>query len=136
MMIRSLISFVAAALLFMNPALGDKKSANRNWETGKVLDSQEIAGTVDNSENVGNPQGVLGGLREARKRRAAQPQQVFTIDGQKITYTVRLPRGAKLANLTVNGPVEFAVEETTLYLIDDDHKEHKTEIVKKVLRKE
>jgi hypothetical protein len=56
------------------------------------------------------------------------------IEGKTHTYTVSKPLVGKPVNLTVNGPVTFAVEDTTLYLIDDDFKEQKTEIVKKVLQ--
>jgi hypothetical protein len=41
---------------------------------------------------------------------------------------------SKPANLTVNGPVKFAVEKRKLFVIDEDGKEHEMEIVKKVLR--
>jgi hypothetical protein len=43
-------------------------------------------------------------------------------------------RGTKPANVTVNGQVKFAIEGTTLYLLDDGGREHKTDITKKVLR--
>jgi hypothetical protein len=43
---------------------------------------------------------------------------------------VRRPRG-KRANLTVNGPVKFALEKQTLFVLDEDGKEHEMEIVKK-----
>jgi hypothetical protein len=59
----------------------------------------------------------------------------FVIETDTLTYTVsEIVRGGKPANLTVNGPVKFAVEGTTLYLMDENGKEHRTEIVKKVLR--
>jgi hypothetical protein len=38
--------------------------------------------------------------------------------------------------LTVNGPVKYAVEKQTLFVIDEDGKEHEMEIVKKTLREE
>ena len=41
---------------------------------------------------------------------------------------------SKPANLTVNGPVKYAVEKRKLYVLDEDGKEHEMEIVKKVLR--
>jgi hypothetical protein len=58
------------------------------------------------------------------------------IENETLTYTVSeaVARGAKPANLTVNGPITFAVEDTTLYLVDEAGKEHRTDIVKKVLR--
>jgi hypothetical protein len=43
-------------------------------------------------------------------------------------------RTSKPAALTVNGPVQFSVEGDTLYLKDDNGREHKTKIVKKILK--
>ena len=39
--------------------------------------------------------------------------------------------GQKAANVTVNGPVKYAVEKRKLYVMDEDSKEHEMEIVKK-----
>jgi hypothetical protein len=38
--------------------------------------------------------------------------------------------------LTINGPVKYAVEKQALLVIDEDGKEHETEIIKKTLRQE
>jgi hypothetical protein len=43
---------------------------------------------------------------------------------------------SKPANLTINGPVKYAVEKQALLVIDEDGKEHETEIIKKTLRQE
>lgn len=119
----------------MNPTFGGKKNVNRNWQTGKVLDSQrsqELAGTVDDKPII------FKRWRNASQKAVYQTRQTFVIEGETLTYTVLelVGRGVKPANLTVNGNVRFAVEGLTLYFIDDDYREHETEIVKKVLRKE
>ena len=43
-------------------------------------------------------------------------------------------RWSKPANLTVNGPVKYAVEKRKLFVMDEDGREHEMEIVKKTLR--
>src|SRR5713101_1789128 len=63
--------------------------------------------------------------------------ETFLIEGETHAYLAqeRLRwRWSKPANLTVNGPVKFAVEKRKLFVIDEDGKEHEMEIVKKVLR--
>ena len=63
--------------------------------------------------------------------------QTFAIEDDTQVYLAeeRLRwRWSKPANLTVNGPVKFAVEKRKLYVIDDDSKEHEMEIIKHVLK--
>ncbi len=130
------ISFIAVvfALVVTSPSFGRKKPPDRIWQMGKVLDSQrsqEFAGTVD------QPGAVINGRRITNDAKAVvyQTQQILVIESDTYTYTVsEMPGRAKPANVTVNGRVVFAIEGTILYLLDDDGKEHKTEITKKVLR--
>lgn len=55
------------------------------------------------------------------------------IETDTLTYTVSEIDGNP-ANLTVNHPVKFAVEDTKLFLTDERGKEHRTKIVKKAMR--
>ena len=56
--------------------------------------------------------------------------------GDKIYAISRLLkyRWNKEANVTVNGPVKFAIEGNHMYLLDDDGREHKAKIIKKTLK--
>ncbi len=134
-MIRFFVLFLSVGVLFVNQAMSGEASANRNWQLGTVLDSersQQFAGAID------RPGIVINGKRWTNdsKRAVYQTQQTFVIESETHTYTVSEPLGrrGKPANLTVNGPVRFEIVGTALYLLDDDFKEHKTEIVKKALR--
>jgi hypothetical protein len=63
--------------------------------------------------------------------------QTYVIEAETYAYVVeeRLKwRWSKPANVTVNAPVRFAVEKRKLWILDDDGKEHETQIVKRVLR--
>jgi hypothetical protein len=63
--------------------------------------------------------------------------ETFVIQGDKYVYLAqeRLRwRWSKAANVTVNGPVKYAVEKRKLCVLDEDGKEHEMEIVKKTLR--
>ena len=90
----------------------------RDWQTGRTVSSErrELC-----------PQGVECVYQE------------FQFEGDKKIYTARERlkwRWSKEANVTVNGPVKFAVDahERKLFVIDDDGKEHQMEITSKVLR--
>ncbi|MGD0499484.1 MAG: hypothetical protein ABSC23_13725 [Bryobacteraceae bacterium] len=134
-MIRSLIPVVALTLVIFTPALYGGKTKTRNWQTGKLLDakrSQVFVGTVNRPGAVINGQRITNDSKQA----VYAIQDTFVIEAETLTYTVSetLGRGAKPANLTIKGPVKFAVEDTTVYLLDEAGKEHRTEIVKKELR--
>ena len=63
--------------------------------------------------------------------------ETFLIEGDKYAYLAqeRLRwRWSKAANLTINGPVKYAIEKRKLFVIDEDGKEHEMEIIKKTLR--
>ena len=63
--------------------------------------------------------------------------ETFIIEGETYAYVAqeRLRwKWSKPANLTVNGPVKYAVEKRKLYVIDEDRKEHEMEIIKRVLK--
>ena len=65
--------------------------------------------------------------------------ETFLIEGDKYAYLAqeRLRwKWSKPANLTVNGPIKYAVEKRTLFVVDEDGKEHEMEITKKILRQE
>ncbi len=97
---------------------------------GKLLDSersQDVVGAVQHPP--------VGFDSRTRTSNVYAVRDTFTIDTETYTYTVvETVRGTKPANVTVNGPLKFAIEGTTLYFLDDGGKEHKTDIAKKVVR--
>jgi hypothetical protein len=99
----------------------------RDWQTGKVLDTERnrrFTGTY-------TPQG--SGFGTAVYRTYAR----YAIETEKYVYLgeERLPwRWSKPAQLIVNTSVKFAIEKRKLYIIDDDGKEHEAKIVKQVLK--
>jgi hypothetical protein len=134
-MTRSLIPILALAALIFTPTLEGKKVKTRNWQTGKLLDvqrSQRFTGTVDRPGWVQSGKRITGDTKQA----IYAVQDTFVIEGRALTYTVSeaVAGGAKPANVTVHGPIRFSVEDTTLYLIDEAGKEHRTEIMKKALQ--
>jgi len=137
------LSAVAALFGAANQAAGAEKA--REWQTGKVLDSERsryFAGTVGNANTTGTAQangnyGSYQGHTNTSQTAVYRVYETFLIEGETHAYLAqeRLHRRwSKPANLTVNGPVKFAIEKRKLFVIDDDGKEHEMEITKKILR--
>jgi hypothetical protein len=117
----------------------------RDWQMGKVLDSQRsryFAGTVGNASTTGTAHsngnsGTYQGTTNTSQTAVYRVYETFLIEGETHAYLAqeRLRwRWSKPANLTVNGPVRFAVEKRKLFVIDEDGKEHEMAIVKRILR--
>ena len=141
-MSRSSIAVVLLLALAHVAAGAEKK---RDWQMGKVFDSQRnryFAGTVGDANTTGTVQtsgdyGTYQGNTSSSQIAVYRVYQTFLIEGDTHAYLAqeRLRwKWSKPANLTVNGPVKFAAENRKLFVIDEDGKEHEMEIVKKVLR--
>jgi hypothetical protein len=141
-MFRPLVALVLMAG-FVYPVSGAEKK--RDWQTGKVLDSQRsryFAGTVGNGSTTGSAQangnyGTYQTNTNTIQTAIYKVYETFLIEGETTAYLAqeRLRwKWSKPANLTVNGPVKYAVEKRKLFVIDEDGKEHEMEIVKKGLR--
>jgi hypothetical protein len=107
---------------------GTAFAKDRAWQTGKLLDIQ--------TERV-----MLRGSTTGDQRFH------YTIESGNLIYTVshypnnrRVPafydamKPAKPANLTIKGPVKFAIEKNKFYLQDDDGRDLKVELVKKAFK--
>src|ERR1035437_6779673 len=86
-MLRWLTPFLMVGLLSLDSASGGKRN-NRQWETGKVLDSQrsqEFAGTVDRPGVV-----LTNGTRITNDstRAVYRTQHTTVVEGETHTYTV------------------------------------------------
>jgi len=141
-----LVVFLWIAAAFLGAACqasGAEKT--RDWQAGKVLDSERsryFAGTVGNANTTGTAQangnyGSYQGHTNTSQTAVYRVYETFLIEGETHAYLAqeRLHwRWSKPANLTVNGPVKFAIEKRKLFVIDDDGKEHEMEIIKRILR--
>lgn len=131
---------LALALLSISSLAAAEKQ--REWQTGKVLDSQRsryYAGTVGGSNTSGtiNENGNYSGTTNGSQSAVYRVYETFLIEGDTYVYEAQEHikwRWSKPANLTVNGPVKYAVEKRKLHVIDDDGKEHEMEIVKRTLK--
>jgi hypothetical protein len=121
------------------------REKTRHWQTGKVLDSQRsryFAGTVGDATSTGRVDtysggGTYQGHTSTSQTAVYRVYETFLIEGETHAYLAQerlLWRWSKPANLTINGPVRFAVEGRKLFVIDDDGREHQMEIVRRVLK--
>ena len=137
------MGFLVFIFVFTHGASAAEKA--REWQTGKVLDSQQnryLAGTVGNANTTGTAQangnyGTYQGNTASSQRSIYKVYETFLIEGDTYAFVAqeRLRwQWSKAANLTVNGPVKYAVEKRKLFVMDEDGKEHEMEIVKKIFR--
>ena len=133
------------------------KDKNITWNTGKVLDTQRnryFAGTFNSSNQSGNVQvngtsntygnttnssatGAYSGYSSGSSTAIYRVFEDYVIDGGTEVFLVeeRLRwRWSQPAHLTVNGSVKFYVKGRKLHILDDDGKEHTTEIMKQTLK--
>lgn len=122
----------------------------RDWQTGRVLDTDRsqiylgttgdttTAGTIQGkADAAGNISGTYSGSGAVHQRAKYATQEHELIEGDQYVYLVARVlhwRWSKASNLTVNAPVRFAVEKHSMYVLDDDGREHKTQIVKRILK--
>jgi hypothetical protein len=133
-------SVLVLALIFGHYAVAAEKI--KGWQTGKVLDTNRqryFAGTVGNSNTnvVADSSGNYHRNSSGSETAVYRVYESFVIEGGQYVYLAqeRLKwRWSKPANVTVNGPVKYAIEKRKLYVMDEDNKEHEMEIVKKTLR--
>ena len=137
--------FTCAAVLVVLLPMALSAEKVRNWQTGKVLDTERssyFAGTVGGGNATGTAQsngnyGTYQGQINTSQEAVYSVYQTFAIEGGTHAYVAqeRLRwKWSKPANLTVNAPVKFAVEKRKLFVIDDDGKEHEMEIIKQRLK--
>lgn len=94
------------------------------WQNGRLLDSNTATG----SRLVG----INGNLQERRNDRT-----YYQIETDQYVYVVSrslVRRRDKPLDVTINGPVRFAIDGLDVVLKDDDGKEHKLTLEKKILK--
>jgi hypothetical protein len=132
-------------MILITAATSFATDKERDWQTGKVVDSERnryFAGTVGSANTTGTAQatgnyGTYQGSTNTSQTAVYRVYETFIIEGETYAYVAqeRLRwRWSKPANLTVNGPVKYAVEKRKLYVIDEDGKEHEMEVVKRILK--
>jgi hypothetical protein len=103
---------------------------DRAWTTGTLVDSETERGT----RTVGIPSTIGSGPMIATRRNDVT---LYTINDGKYLWVVSrrmVKKHDKPLNLTINAPVKFAIEKEDCDLLDNEGKEHKLTVEKKILK--
>ena len=137
---RNSIAATFAVLLAAGYLLGAENP--RDWKSGTLLESekQEVhQGSTETSNSQGtiknknNKKADYSETTTTRNTDDYDTFQVYTIQGDTKTYIARerlLFPWSKPANVSVGEKVKYSVQKHTLYLLDEDGKQHKTGISK------
>jgi len=121
------LSILLPSAVALAPAIAADKIPYSAWQTGMLRNvtsdtHSRVLGTINNGT------GMVG----------TQVRIVwhYTIDGGQYIYEAdrTTNRHDKALNVTINGPVKFAVVGMDLYLVDDEDKVHKLAIATKTLK--
>lgn len=105
------------------------------WEMGTVHDV-DIERRYAGSTGHASGEIVEGGSRAVSERANYSVYEVVAVKGETHAYLTKRYlrwRWTKRVNLTVGAPVKFGVKGRNLWLIDEDGREFKLSIVKKLL---
>ena len=130
---------ISALLLTAFANLGAADS--RNWQSGTLLETekQEVhsgSTKTSNRDATAKDKGNKTEYSETTHSTTSEDYdtfQVYSIQTDTKTYIARerlLFPWSKPANVAVGEKIKFAVEKNTLYLLDDDGKQHKAGISK------
>jgi hypothetical protein len=115
------------------------KDKERAWQTGKVIDTsgnRVFAGTLDSASGSATTNGdTTYGNANGNSTAVYRVYETYTIEAGDYVFTCQEHikwRWSKPAMLTVNGPVQFAVEKNHLYIKSEDGSEHETTIIKRI----
>lgn len=102
------------------------------WQSGTLKDSSETWHTRGGGAITGNQYGLHGAMGNHE-----YPIVQYTIETAAYVYEVNLVLvndRAKRPSLTVNGPIQFAIEKSIFYIKDDQGKQYKLILDKKTLK--
>lgn len=135
------VVFAASSVLLAVTLCAGASDSPREWKSGTLLETekQEVrTGSTKrtNSDGTIKDKGNKADYSETTTSTTTEDHdtfQVYTIQGDTKTYIARerlLFPWSKPANVTVGEKVKYVVQKNTLYLLDDDGKQHKAGISK------
>lgn len=121
-------------------------AATREWQAGKLLDSEQQKVTegstthysTDSQKKTQNGKTDYSRNTTATTTDNTDTYEVYTIEGPEKTYIAReklLFPWSKPANVTVGAELKYAIEGRRLIILDEDQKEHKASIIKTSLNR-
>lgn len=114
----------------------DKKG--REWKIGKLLDSDSNSYTTYGNSSTTGKLNSNGTYNSTTSQSGWNHNQYFyTIEGDDYVFIVSRVlsfRWQREPQVTINGPIKYAVQKDKLYFIDDNGREMNGKITKKILR--
>ncbi len=137
-------SILALGILISTFPLGAKQ-AEHDWQKGKLVSTDEsryFAGTIGSANTQGSIQetgdsGTYSGNTTGSDTAVYRVYQTYVIESDSYIYVAREHikwRWSKAANVTVNGPIRYALEKDHVFILDEDGKEHEARLTKKILK--
>jgi hypothetical protein len=117
----------ALALLVASAALF--AAAKRDWKVGTLTETAHARETEPPSTNV-----YVNSRPNLTLNRRPSTWEGFQIEGDGMRFQVMCVVGPNhTPNVTVNGPVKFAMEKGKFYVLDEDGKEWEMTVIEKAL---
>lgn len=122
-------------------------AAPRDWKTGTLVETAQTrvstgggptAIAQSNSGTDANPaMAAAANAAMAAAVAANAPRswvvQGFAIEGNGYRYMVKCRIGKHGPNVTVNGPIKYAMEKGNFYVLDEDGKQFEMTVMEKIL---
>ncbi len=135
------VSFAAGSLLLAVTLAAWGADTPRDWKSGTLVETEKQqvptgSTRTTNSDGTVKDRGNKSDYSETTTSTTTDEYdtfQVYTVQGDNKTYIARerlLFPWSKPANVAVGEKVKFVVQKHTLYLLDDDGKQHKAGISK------
>ena len=134
-------SFISGSLLLAITMAAWCAETSRDWKSGILLETEKQEVRTGSTKTTNSDGTIKNKGNKADYSQTATSTttddydtfQVYTVQSDTKTYIARerlLFPWSKPANLTVGEKVKFSVYKHTLYLVDDDGKQHKASISK------
>ena len=129
-------------------ALGLMSAKDRAWQTGTLQETASASHTVRGADVVvmgspaptyGNPSvGAAQGYASSAAAVAASRSRLVRLQGYRIegngySFMVYCDVTRRVPNVTVHGPIKYALDDGTFYFQDEDHREFKATVMEKAL---
>jgi hypothetical protein len=134
-------SFLAVSALLFAALNSFGADSAREWQSGTLLETEKQqvhqgSTTTKNTDGTVKDKGKKADYSQTTTSHTNEDYdtfQVYTIQGDTRTYIAReklLFPWSKPANVTVGDKLKYSVQKNTLYLLDEDGKQHKAGISK------
>ena len=134
-------SFLAISALLFAALYSFGADTVRDWQSGTLLETEKQqvhqgSTTIRNTDGTVKDKGKKADYSQTTTSHTSDDYdtfQVYTIQGDTKTYIAReklMFPWSKPANVTVGDKVKYSIQKNTLYILDEDGKQHKAGISK------